>query len=363
MTAHSHAPGAAHDDHDHAGHASEKRLIWAAALTGGFMLAEIAGGLISGSLALLADAGHMFVDFAGLSLALFAMRLARRPADAKRSYGYDRFQILVAYSNGLILFGIAIFIAVEAWRRLSEPVEILGGPMLAVAVGGLLVNIAAFLVLHGGDREDLNMRGALLHVAGDLLGSVAAIAASLVILISGWMPIDPILSVLVAVLILGNAYGLVRASGHILLEGTPKGLDSAEVGPHLAAIPGVVDIHHVHLWAITPKRRAATLHARIADHAEPAGIVRSIKREMATRFAIDHVTVEIEHDACADRAGHNGHAHDHDHDHDHDNAADHAHDHPHEHGRTDPAGPGAGASARQSADHHDHPSRPLGAHL
>lgn len=359
MTAHHHAPGAAHDDHDHAGHASEKRLIWAAALTGGFMLAEVAGGLISGSLALLADAGHMFVDFAGLSLALFAMRLARRPADAKRSYGYDRFQILVAYSNGLILFGIAIFIAIEAWRRLSEPVEILGGPMLVVAVGGLLVNIAAFFVLHGGDREDLNMRGALLHVAGDLLGSVAAIAASLVILFTGWMPIDPILSVLVAVLILGNAYGLVRDSGHILLEGTPKGLDSAEVGPHLAAIDGVVDIHHVHLWAITPKRRAATLHARIDDHAEPAGIVRAIKREMAARFSIDHVTVEIEHGSCADAAGHADHDHTSTHDHDH--AVDHAHDHPHDHGRTDSGGNGAGTSAR--ADRHDPASRPLGASI
>ena len=311
MSAHDHG----HDDHDHAGHASERRLIWAAALTGGFMLAEVAGGLISGSLALLADAGHMFVDFAGLGLALFAMRLARRPADASRSYGYDRFQILVAYSNGLILFGIALFIVIEAWRRLSEPVAILGGPMLVVAIGGLLVNIAAFFVLHGGDKEDLNMRGALLHVMGDLLGSVAAIAASVVILTTGWTPIDPLLSVLVALLILGNAYGLVRDSGHILLEGTPKGVDSTAVGPHLSAeIEGVVDIHHVHVWSITPKRRAATLHARITQDFEAAAVTRAIKRELSKRFAIDHVTVEIERGHCADAAddhAHHGHGHPH----------------------------------------------------
>ncbi|BDA82663.1 zinc transporter ZitB [Aureimonas sp. SA4125] len=349
---HSHAPGSSHADHDHAGHASEKRLIWAAALTGGFMLAEIAGGLISGSLALLADAGHMFVDFAGLSLALFAMRLARRPADARRSYGYDRFQILVAYSNGLVLFGIALFIGFEAWRRLSEPVEILGGPMLAVAVGGLFVNVAAFFVLHGGDKDDMNMRGALLHVAGDLLGSLAAIAASLVILFTGWMPIDPILSVLVAVLILGNAYGLVRDSGHILLEGTPKGIDSADVGPHLrASIPGLVDIHHVHVWAITPKRCAATLHARIADGTEAAGTIRAIKREMAARFGIAHVTVEIEHDACADAAGDGTSDPRHDHD------SDHGHDHG---GKAEHAATGVSVADRPVV-RHDHPSRPLGA--
>ena len=356
MTAHSHdhAPGASHADHDHAGHASEKRLLWAAALTGGFMLAEIAGGLISGWLALLADAGHMFVDFAGLALAFFAMRLAKRPADAKRSYGYDRFQILVAYSNGLVLFGIALFIGIEAWRRLSEPVEILGGPMLVVAVGGLIVNIAAFFVLHGGDKEDLNMRGALLHVAGDLLGSIAAIAASLVILSTGWTPIDPILSVLVAMLILYNAYGLMRDSGHILLEGTPKGIDSTEIGPHLnAEIAGVVDIHHVHIWAITPKRRAATLHARIEEHVDASGVIRSIKREMSARFDIDHVTVEIERGACADAGDHDHSAHDHaGHDHDH-------RDHQGDPAQGGHAKPGAVPTTRAAALDHDHP--PLGA--
>lgn len=296
------------------------------------MLAEIAGGLISGSLALLADAGHMFVDFAGLALALFAIRLSRRPADAKRTYGYDRFQILVAYSNGLVLFGVAAIIIVEAWKRLFDPVAILGGPMLAVAVGGLLVNIAAFAVLHGGDREDLNLRGALLHVMGDLLGSVAAIAASLVILGFGWTPIDPILSVLVAMLILGNAAKLVRDAGHILLEGAPAGIDAETMGERLrVSIEGLMDIHHVHAWEITPKRRAATLHARIAETADPVAIVRAIKQALASEFGIDHATVEIEYGACADAAVQKDHGHGHGHDHGH--AHDHSHGDDHDHGR------------------------------
>ncbi|MBC8129375.1 MAG: cation transporter [Rhizobiaceae bacterium] len=278
------------------------------------MLAEIAGGLISGSLALLADAGHMFVDFAGLALALFAIRLSRRPADARRTYGCDRFQILVAYSNGLVLFGVAGLIIVEAWKRLFDPVAILGGPMLAVAVGGLLVNIAAFAVLHGGDREDVNMRGALFHVMGDLLRSLAAIAASLVILGFGWTPIDPILSVLVAVLILGNAGKRVRDAGHILLEGAPADIDAGTMGERLrGGIDGLVDIHHVHACAITPKRRAATLHARIAETADAVAVVRSIKQALASEFGIDHATVEIEYAACANAAIEKGRGHDHPH--------------------------------------------------
>ncbi|MBB3933994.1 cation diffusion facilitator family transporter [Aureimonas phyllosphaerae] len=344
---HSHDHGD-HDHHDHAAHASHKRLGIAAALTGLFMLAEIAGGLISGSLALLADAGHMFVDFAGLVLAFAAARLALRPADAKRSYGYDRFQILVAYSNGLVLFGITAVIVYEAWRRFTEPVEILAGPMLVVAVAGLLVNIAAFYVLHGGDKEDLNMRGALLHVLGDLLGSVAAIVASLVILATGWTQIDPILSVLVCLLILTNAWRLVRESAHVLLEGAPAGVDGQEVGRHLrAAIPGIEDVHHVHVWMITPRRRAATLHVCVPEGADGTAVVRRVKAMLSADFRIEHATVELEHGHCADagsacggdhvhdhaghdHAGHNHahhhHAHDHGHRHDH---GHHGHDHAH----------------------------------
>lgn len=321
---HSHA-GHDHSGHDHTAHASARRLGIAAALTGAFMLAEIAGGLISGSLALLADAGHMFVDFAGLVLAFFAARLSRRPADARRSYGYDRFGVLVAYSNGLVLFAITGVILFEAWRRFADPVEILAGPMLAVAVGGLLVNIAAFFTLHGGDSEDLNMRGALLHVLGDLLGSVAAIAASLVILATGWTPIDPILSVLVCLLILGNAWRLVRESGHVLLEGAPTGVDGAAVERHLRrSVPDVAGVHHVHVWMLTPRRRAATLHVALAASADDTRTVRAVKHELRTAFAIEHATVELERGGCADERP--GCDHDH-HDHDHDGGHVHSHSH------------------------------------
>ncbi|GGE09720.1 zinc transporter ZitB [Aureimonas endophytica] len=330
---HSHSHG---HSHDHAEGASERRIAVAAALTGLFMLAEIAGGLISGSLALLADAGHMFVDFAGLALAYLAFRIARRPADARNTYGYDRFQILVAYSNGLVLFGITFVIVIEAWRRLAAPEPVLGGTMLAVAIGGLLVNIVAFFVLHGGDKEDLNLRGALLHVMGDLLGSVAAIGAALVILWTGWTPIDPILSVVVSLLILVNAWRLVRDAGHILLEGAPAGVETGAIGPGLTReIAGVVDIHHVHVWAITPKRKAATLHARIAEEADAPAVVRSIKLALSERFGISHATVEIEYGLCADRGLAGGHEHGHDHDH------GHSHDHPH-------------AEAHRHKDRHEH---------
>lgn len=316
---HGHEHGHAHD---HSG-GSRTKIGWAAVLTGGFMLAEIAGGLISGSLALLADAGHMAVDFAGLALAYFAIHLAARPATAARTYGFQRLPVLIAFSNGLVLFGIAAIIVVEAVRRLNAPVEILAGPMLAVAIGGLVVNIAAFFMLHGGDKEDLNLRGALLHVLGDLLGSVAAIAASLVILFTGWTPIDPILSVFVSLIILGNAYRLVRQSAHILLEGAPSGIDAETLRPVLAAaVPGLADIHHVHVWTIAPRKLAATLHARLREAGDAPGAVQAIKTVLARDFAISHATVELEFgDAvCADNAcavgvdeghghGHSGHAH------------------------------------------------------
>ncbi|WP_082666412.1 cation diffusion facilitator family transporter [Aureimonas sp. AU4] len=336
--AHDHGDHSGHDHHDHAHGASERRLLIAAGLTGTFMVVEAAGGWLSGSLALLADAGHMLVDFAGLLLALFAARLARRPADARRSFGYDRFSVLVAYTNGLVLFAIAGFILFEAWERLADPAPILAGPMLAVAIAGLLVNIGAFFALHGGDAEDLNLRGALLHVLGDLLGSVAAIAAAIVIFATGWTPIDPILSVLVCLLILGNAGRLVRQSAHVLLEGAPAGVDGPAVASHIETrIPGVTNVHHVHVWMLTPQRRAATLHACVADGVAGDTVAR-IKAELRERFAIGHATVEIERGACADAAADpcsvdaalrsGGHGHRHaggHHDHDHEHGHDHVH--------------------------------------
>ena len=270
------------------------------------MLAEVAGGLLSGSLALLADAGHMLTDFVSLGLAWFGFRIARRPADWRRTYGFERFSILVAFTNGLALFAIAAWIAVEAWHRLATPSPVLGGLMLWVAIAGLVVNILAFWVLRSGGRENLNVRAAALHVAGDLLGSVAAIAAANVIMATGWTPIDPILSVLVALIILRSAWAVVRDSAHILLEGAPAHIDSRAIASDLCeAVPAVTDVHHVHVWSLTEERALVTLHARVDEVRAPEQATAEIKARLRQRFGITHATIEIEHNGCADA----GHAH------------------------------------------------------
>jgi cobalt-zinc-cadmium efflux system protein len=286
---HQHGPG---HDHHHAA-ISARAIGIAAILTGGFMLVEIAGGIVSGSLALIADAGHMLTDFAALAMAWLAFRVARRPADAKRTYGFDRLSVLAAFVNGLALFAITAWIVIEAIERLSDPRPNEGGLMLAVAVAGLLVNLASFWVLSRGDRGNLNLRAALLHVIGDLLGSAGAIVAALVILGTGWTPVDPILSVLVAALILRSAWRVVRESAHILLEGTPSGFDAGAIAADLrAAVPGVTAVRHLHAWSITEARPMVTLEAVLAPDADADAARRALKARLADRFGFDHATVE-----------------------------------------------------------------------
>jgi len=284
-------------DHSHAhSHVpkKERTIAIAAALTGGFMLAELVGGILSGSLALLADAGHMLTDFASLMLAWFAFRIARRPADWKRTYGYDRFSVLAAFVNGLTLFGIAVWIVIEAMRRLAQPVEVLGGLMLWVALAGLVVNIASFWVLTREDSDNLNIRAAALHVAGDLLGSVAAIVASLIILWTGWMPIDPILSVLVALIILRSALKVVRESGHILLEGAPRGFDRREVAETLARnVDGVSEVSHVHAWQVTQERPLVTLNLVVTDGFDSEAVKAQVRKALREGYGMEHATIEV----------------------------------------------------------------------
>lgn len=276
-------------------------MLIAAALTGGFMIAEAIGGWITGSLALLADAGHMLTDSVALWLAWYAFHLGERPATMRMTYGFGRVKTLVAYTNGVTIFAIAAWILYEALVRFLDPPPVLGGPMLVVAVAGLAVNIVSFLVLHGGDRESLNMRGALLHVLGDMLGSAAAIAAALVILATGWTPIDPILSVLVAVLILSTAWKLMKEAAHVLLEGVPRNLDRDGIARDLeASVTGVREIHHMHVWSLDGTRTMATLHACLAEGTSPHGAVSAIKARLATRHGIEHATVEPEYGQCAD---------------------------------------------------------------
>lgn len=272
-------------------------------LTATYMVVQAAGGLLAGSLALLADAGHMLADVAALALAWLALRLAHKPSDARRSYGYHRFQILAAYTNGVALFGIALWIVIEAARRLQEPREILGGPMLVVALAGLAVNVVGFLVLRHADHRDLNIRAAMLHVLGDLLGSAAAIAAAVVILWTGWTPIDPLLSIFITVLILRGALDVVRRSGHILMEGVPEGFIEEDLKSDLVReVPGVTGVHHVHAWLLSSERSIVTLHLQVAPGADPTATVEAVKRRLLERHGIGHSTVQVEAGGCPDHA-------------------------------------------------------------
>jgi len=290
--------------HDHASDDSnQRRVIIALTITGAFMLVEVVGGILSGSLALLADAGHMLTDTMALGLAAVAFHVGKRPADHRRTFGYQRSQILAAFVNGITLLFVVGWILIEAAQRLVNPPEVAGPMMLAVAAAGLAVNIVSFAVLHGGDQQNLNIRGAALHVAGDLLGSVAAIVAALVIIYTGWLAIDPLLSVAVAGLILRSAWVLVRRSGHVLLEGAPEWLDVAEMQERLvAAVPEVNGVHHVHVWGLTPQHLMLTMHVRLENPTpNPTDVVRRVKSLLDAEYGIGHSTIELEFDDCADR--------------------------------------------------------------
>jgi cobalt-zinc-cadmium efflux system protein len=269
------------------------RLTWVLALTAVFMVAEAIGGVLSGSLALLADAGHMFTDVAALALSVFALRLSRRPPSTKRTYGYARLEILAALVNGAGLLVIAGLIIVEAWERFSSPAEVNGGLMLAVAAAGLLVNVVGAMLLHDHAHDNLNVRGAYLHVLGDLLGSVGAIAAGGVILSTGWTPIDPLVSILIALLILWSAWSLVRESADILLESVPPHVDMDAILRDLGGIEGLHDVHDVHVWTVTSGFVALSAHGVIDDPRDHTRVLDHV-RERMRRHGIAHVTFQIE---------------------------------------------------------------------
>lgn len=269
-------------------------MALAAGLTGLFMVVEVIGGWISGSLALLADAGHMLTDFAALSLAWLAFRMARRPADWRRTFGFDRFAILIAFVNGLTLFLIAGFIIVEAIKRANSPIEVMGPTMMAVATAGLIVNLLVFYILSGADKNNLNVRGAALHVLGDLLGSVAAIIASVIIIFTGWMPVDLVVSVVVALIILRSAWYVIKESAHILLEGAPEGLDRRTIRTELlAAFPNLKSVDHIHAWSISQERPMITLEAQINANTSIDETTKALKAHLLEKFGVAHATVEV----------------------------------------------------------------------
>ncbi len=298
---HGHDHGHAHGG-VHAGR--NERLSWAAfAIIVVFMVVEIIGGVYARSLALIADAGHMASDALALALAAIAFRLARRPRDEQRSYGYARAEVLAAFVNGLGLIVLVVWIVVEAIERIITPPAVKGAPMLVVAVAGLIANIAALLLLHRGDHDNLNIRAAIWHVIGDILGSVAAIAAAIVILTTGWTPIDPILSLLVAILLLRAAWSVLSPSMHILMEGTPPEIDPAELERHLLAhVPRLAGIHHIHVWSLNRGDRLLTAHLEVRDLAHGPEVMRQTKAELARRYAIHHSTLQLEQQDCVDRS-------------------------------------------------------------
>ncbi len=291
-----------HGDTHTANRSNLRRVMVALVLTGAFMVVEIVGGIISGSLALLADAGHMLTDTMALALAAMAFYVCKRPPDGNLIFGYQRFQILAAFVNGLSLLAVVGWILFEAISRFMNPIEILGETMLVVAGAGLLVNLICFAVLHGGDQENLNIRGAALHVAGDLLGSVAAIVAALVIIYTGWTLIDPILSIAVAALIFKSAWALVKRSAHILLEGAPEWLNVEMMQERIiAGVAGVGEIHHVHIWGLTPQELMLTMHMSITDEAtSQSEVIRNTKRFLRDEYGVGHSTIEVDVDGCSD---------------------------------------------------------------
>lgn len=289
--------------HDEAGHthgfagsaaaASQRQLLLVLGLTTLYLVAEVIGGLVTGSLALLADAGHMFTDVLGLGMASLAIWFAKRPATAARTYGFYRMEVLAALANSVILLGVAVYILFEAWHRFRSPPEVDGLPMLVVAAGGLVVNLIGIKVLHAGAGESLNVQGAFLELVADLLGSVGVILAAVVIYFTGWWPADPIISVVIGLFILPRTWKLLRAALDVLLEATPGHLNAGQVEAAMRQVEGVVSVHDLHIWTITSGFVAMSAH--VLTNGRPSAVVlHEVQTLLRERFSIEHTTLQVE---------------------------------------------------------------------
>jgi cobalt-zinc-cadmium efflux system protein len=278
----------------------ERRFILSLALTGTILIAEVLGGLWTGSLALLSDAAHIFLDILALAMSYAALRIAARPADDRHTYGYHRWQVIAALTNGATLLVVAFGIFREAWHRFQTPAPILAGPMLIVAAIGLVVNLLVALALSDHDHGDLNVRSAFLHVLGDALSSVGVIVAGVVILLTGWLWVDPLVSVLIGVIILAGSGRVLREALHILVEGAPDGVTTAQVRPALRTVPGVSDVHDLHIWTVSPGYVALSAHVVLTDASFTGAhdIQGRIRALLAERFGIQHTTVQLECAHC-----------------------------------------------------------------
>jgi cobalt-zinc-cadmium efflux system protein len=291
---HAHDAHAAHGHHhDHGHERSGQRLVAALIILFAFTLVEAVGGYLANSIALLAEAAHMLADSAALVLAIVAVRASRRPADARRTYGHRRYQPLAAFVNGQLLLLLTLWVVYEAVRRLLHPPAVNGQLMLGIAVLGGVANLVALLVLSGG--LSLNERSARAHVMSDLLGSVAASLAAIIILFSGWTLADPLLSLLISALILRSAWAITRESADVLLEGVPAGFDVSDIeGELLGHVPGLIGVHHVHVWTMTGERPTVTLHANLAPGTAHGDALCAIHVRLAERLKVEHTTVQIE---------------------------------------------------------------------
>lgn len=296
-----HACTASRGVHGHAHIApgtNEKVVMIGFLLTFAFMLVEFVGGYISGSLALMADAGHMLIDASALALAWAGFYFGKKPINSQKTFGYLRLEVLAALFNSLFLFGLTLWVGYEAVLRITRPVEIMAGSMFIVAVLGLLVNALVFYILNKGEKDHLNIKGAVLHVMGDLLGSVAAIGAAVVIYFTGWAPIDSILSIFVCVLILKNVWRLFKNAFDILMEGVPSNIDISKIKERVMQVRGVKSVCHIHIWALTSGKVMATLNISVKNERRIIPTVQTVKRVLAKEFGIIHVTVGVDETAC-----------------------------------------------------------------
>lgn len=286
--------------HDHgtalAGSAAgrhRRRLIGALVLTLTYMAVEVIGGLLTGSLALLADAAHMLTDAGGLALALFAIRFAERPATPQKTYGYLRTEILSALANAVVLLLLTVYILYEAYRRFLDPPEIIGGPMLAVAAVGLVVNLISMRLLAGGSSESLNVKGAYFEVLSDMLGSLGVILAALIVMFTGWRLADPLIGAGIGLFIVPRTWQLLKQVTHILLEGTPPEVDVRLLERRLLGISGVKAVHDLHVWTITSGLDAMSCHVVVTDMIEAGSVLNVARRLLAEEFGIDHTTIQV----------------------------------------------------------------------
>ncbi|MBT2640312.1 MULTISPECIES: cation diffusion facilitator family transporter [unclassified Bacillus (in: firmicutes)] len=291
---HNHSHGHSHS-HGHAHTNNKRALFWAFLIIAAFMVIEVIGGVITNSLALLSDAGHMLSDAAALGLSLFAMKLGERKATQSKTYGYKRFEIIAAALNGLTLIIISIYIFVEAYHRFTDPPQVQSIGMLTISVIGLIVNIIAAWILMSGDKdENLNVRSAFLHVLGDMLGSVGAITAALLIYFFGWGLADPIASVAVAILIIISGWRVMKESFHVLMEGTPEQIKVNEVKDEIMKIPEVKDVHDVHIWSITSGVLMLSGHIAVKGEGAHDRVLHKAQKLLHDRFGIDHSTLQVE---------------------------------------------------------------------